>query len=735
MAFHNIECYKGDYDSFQENVNDFHQFNVNNRNNNVVEVKIKYRNITKGLVPPSHSLINKRNIRSLTIGVSSNFRDPNESGIKTIEIIKSTQCDPKSSQSGPNRKERKVKSKFPSAQGDKNNPKMSQKKCQVSQNILDKQYAYKGFTTSKINEDKGVSIDKECVNLKLNASNQDPEITSTGPDAFERAVSRALEAKTADDSTDSIANVNKISQETIEKSAPPKALSKIDPKEVSSTVEVDSAIPFSCITTPEIVSSCNTTTSTTQSDAIDQKQPRSVISSNFNGLPLTRPNYGSTASTTDEYKKSLDENGNAVQGFNSPLSGSSQHKKPRRKKSSKNETVIKSHQIDGYQGNKDLNEVLRFIESNADGARAHKLGRAKHKDDSDDKCTKKRSTERRKDKESKIKRATSMEELSRTKLEDLTDTDPPLRAGKARGPDAAPAKPERRSWGDDARAALLMRPEPPADADAADPAAELTDFQTVTKKRKPRRRTDEAEREPATEPAPRRRPPSPRARRISAPPSDRSNDSNDDMDSVHSLPAAGTRARHPLPATAAAPPVPPALPAPPAPAPPASYADIARTRHNIPDLIESCNFYGEGEAESAVGARATRADSEYPALAGGRRARDKAAGGGPAGEAPAPDVVADRRPAVVLLAAGARARELDGVTFGFDVNEQLLGGARADVVRDAEAVGVRAGCAVLRYLPPPAHTAHHTHLIVDYVQAAWEDIMKCGSGKVKYYSD
>ncbi|XP_041971990.1 nucleolar protein dao-5-like isoform X2 [Aricia agestis] len=499
--------------------------------------------------------------------------------------------------------------------------------------------------------------------------------------------------------------------------------------------QVDSAIPFSCITTPEIVSSCNTTTSTTQSDAIDQKQPRSVISSNFNGLPLTRPNYGSTASTTDEYKKSLDENGNAVQGFNSPLSGSSQHKKPRRKKSSKNETVIKSHQIDGYQGNKDLNEVLRFIESNADGARAHKLGRAKHKDDSDDKCTKKRSTERRKDKESKIKRATSMEELSRTKLEDLTDTDPPLRAGKARGPDAAPAKPERRSWGDDARAALLMRPEPPADADAADPAAELTDFQTVTKKRKPRRRTDEAEREPATEPAPRRRPPSPRARRISAPPSDRSNDSNDDMDSVHSLPAAGTRARHPLPATAAAPPVPPALPAPPAPAPPASYADIARTRHNIPDLIESCNFYGEGEAESAVGARATRADSEYPALAGGRRARDKAAGGGPAGEAPAPDVVADRRPAVVLLAAGARARELDGVTFGFDVNEQLLGGARADVVRDAEAVGVRAGCAVLRYLPPPAHTAHHTHLIVDYVQAAWEDIMKCGSGKVKYYSD
>lgn len=32
-------------------------------------------------------------------------------------------------------------------------------------------------------------------------------------------------------------------------------------------------------------------------------QPRSVISSSFNGLPLSRPNYGSTGSSaTDDYK-------------------------------------------------------------------------------------------------------------------------------------------------------------------------------------------------------------------------------------------------------------------------------------------------------------------------------------------------------------------------------------------------------------------------------------------------
>lgn len=337
-------------------------------------------------------------------------------------------------------------------------------------------------------------------------------------------------------------------------------------------------------------------------------------------------------------QKSLDENGNAVQGFSSPVSGSSQHKKPRRKKSSKNETVIKSDQIDGYKGDKDLNEVLRFIESDAERSRG-KLGRAKHHHDDD---KKKRSAERRKDK-APPQRASSLEELSRTKLEDLTRAAPP------------PPKPERRSWGDE-RAPSPAPPPPDAD------------FQTVTKRRKPRRRLDEPE------PPPRRpRPPEPR-RRESAPPSDRSNDSNDDLDSVHSLP--------------------PDAPPRPAPPPHASYADIARTRHNIPDLIESCNFYAEGEAgaEAEGGGAAGAGDAEYPALGGAARARGKAAARRltkeRAGDAPAPDVVADRRPPVILLDSAARPRDMDGVTFGFDINEQLLGGLpprrpRCDLVRDA----------------------------------------------------
>ncbi|XP_052738978.1 uncharacterized protein LOC112055358 isoform X4 [Bicyclus anynana] len=485
--------------------------------------------------------------------------------------------------------------------------------------------------------------------------------------------------------------------------------------------QVDSAIPFSCITTPEVVASCNTTSSTAV--AIDPKplqlvssyravaclmdgafpprapspphaapaapahptspvqQPRGAAASALGGLPLARPAPAAEYKVpilTVHYRlqKSLDENGNAVQGFGSPLSGSSQQKKPRRKKTSKNETVIKSHQIDGYQGNKDIDEVLRFIESNAETARAPKL--RKHKDD-DDKG-KKRSGERRKDKGGEPKRASSLEELSRTTLADLTCEPPPG------------AKPERRSWGADARA--LLEPDPP----------ELADFQTVTKKRRARRRADERAPSP-----PRRRAPSPARAPASAPASERSNDSNDDTDCAHSPP--------------------------PAPAPPpacASYADIARTRHNIPDLIESCNFYAEGDERPAAPA----ADA-YPALAA-RRAPDEPAEPRARKEPaapPAPDVVADRRPPVVLLAAGARPRDMDGVTFGFDVNEQLLG-ARCDLLAHG-AVPVRAGCAALRYVPPapPApRLAARLHQIVDYVAAAWEDAIRGGS-KVHYFSE
>ncbi|XP_063628560.1 nucleolar protein dao-5-like isoform X2 [Cydia splendana] len=446
--------------------------------------------------------------------------------------------------------------------------------------------------------------------------------------------------------------------------------------------QVDSAIPFSCITSPEVVASCTTTASAQAAVPVDPKPARSMTASTFNGVPLPRagPHFTTAAAELEFKQKSLDENGNSVQGFSSPQSGSSQQKKQRRKKSSKNETVIKSHHIDGYQGNKDLNEVLRFIESN-------EPERPKRHDDK-----KKRSAERRKDKQP---RASSLDDLSRA-------APPPARPARPAQP--AP-KPERRSWGDERQPFYFRDPNP-------EPDPELTDFQTVTKKRKPRRRADEpSPRPPRRAPSP-RSPPSPRAR------SDRSNDSNDDLDSVHSLPSLPCR-----------------------PAPPASYADIARTKHNIPDLIESCNYYGEGAPEQPALPEPAPAPGDadgYPALDPRPRRSKPPAGVRPRKEErreePAPDVVASRPP-VILLDSAARPRDMDGVTFGFDIDERLLGARRCDLLA-CEPVPVRAGNAALRYVQPaPPAELTHLHQIVDYVGTAWEDVVRCSSGKVRYFSE
>ncbi|XP_063368784.1 uncharacterized protein LOC134657161 [Cydia amplana] len=527
---------------------------------------------------------------------------------------------------------------------------------------------YKRLLTSSSNIDNTVDIKPNEAKPPLVALDSTAKLPKKKKDKITARLARKPHNENSNKKKDIIRNaLKKLFFDNVTQSDSAKLPSK------ATTKEVDSAIPFSCITSPEVVASCTTTASAQAAVPVDPKPARSMAASTFNGAPLPRagPHFTTAAAELEFKQKSLDENGNSVQGFSSPQSGSSQQKKQRRKKSSKNETVIKSHHIDGYQGNKDLNEVLRFIESN-------EPERPKRHDDK-----KKRSAERRKDKQP---RASSLDDLSRA-------APPPARP-------AQPApKPERRSWGDERQPFYFRDPNP-------EPDPELTDFQTVTKKRKPRRRADE----PSPRP-PRPSPPSPRAR------SDRSNDSNDDLDSVHSLPA---------------------LPCRPAP-PPASYADIARTKHNIPDLIESCNYYGEGAPDPPAlpDPKPQPGDADgYPALDPRPRLRKQGGGARARKEQrrEAPDVVASRPP-VILLDSAARPRDMDGVTFGFDIDERLLGARRCDLLA-CEPVPVRAGNAALRYVQPapPADLAH-LHQIVDYVGTAWEDVVRCSSGKVRYFSE
>ncbi|XP_063540937.1 uncharacterized protein LOC134749870 isoform X1 [Cydia strobilella] len=540
---------------------------------------------------------------------------------------------------------------------------------------------YKRFFTSPSNIDNTVDIKPSETKPPLVALDSTSKLPKKKKDKIIARLARKPHNENSNRTKDIIRNaLKKLFFDNITQSDSTNLPSK------ATTNEVDSAIPFSCITSPEVVASCTTTASAQAAVPVDPKPARSMAASTFNGVPLPRagPHFSTAAAELEFKQKSLDENGNSVQGFSSPQSGSSQQKKQRRKKSSKNETVIKSHHIDGYQGNKDLNEVLRFIESN-------EPERPKRHDDK-----KKRSAERRKDKQP---RASSLDDLSRA-------APPPARPARPAQP--AP-KPERRSWGDERQPFYFRDPNP-------EPDPELTDFQTVTKKRKPRRRADEpSPRPPRRAPSP-RSPPSPRAR------SDRSNDSNDDLDSVHSLPSLPCR-----------------------PAPPASYADIARTKHNIPDLIESCNYYGEGAPEQPALPEPALAPGDadgYPALdprprrtkppppdAGRGRGRKEERR-----EEPAPDVVASRPP-VILLDSPARPRDMDGVTFGFDIDERLLGARRCDLLA-CEPVPVRAGNAALHYVQPaPPAELTHLHQIVDYVGTAWEDVVRCSSGKVRYFSE
>lgn len=347
-----------------------------------------------------------------------------------------------------------------------------------------------------------------------------------------------------------------------------------------------------------------------------------------------------------------------------------QKNQKKRKKLYKNETQTLAELIDGYRGDEKLDDIIKFIESDADNVKHHGKNQSKSntgigingkvtsirdhksKDDNDhDKSSKKRSTERRvKDKlETKLKRANSMEELSRRKFDDLTSPKDSLSFRKNKktcvfeSASVSNGKNnERRSWCSDESEPYCKADNRNNDSDEQttptdlivstssisiskqkkskvsptemdisivdyDPfyAIETSDFQTVTKKKKIRKRhspSDEGRNKPNfyAHNVQNMRPsnggrsnqdrdtlykrfgngahPS-----VSSPPSDKSNDSNDDLDSVHSLPADASGERFQ-----------------------ASYADMARAapsvspppsappsgrQHNFPDLIESCNYY------------------------------------------------------------------------------------------------------------------------------------------------
>lgn len=117
-------------------------------------------------------------------------------------------------------------------------------------------------------------------------------------------------------------------------------------------------------------------------------------------------------------KKSLDENGNAVQGHNG------ERKKIRRKHTQEpNVIVYKAENVEGHQGNEDIDSLINFIENKeAKGKKGKTSGGStvKVKTSTGTKPRGREKDPKREQLSAKLQKANSLEEISKTKLEDLT---------------------------------------------------------------------------------------------------------------------------------------------------------------------------------------------------------------------------------------------------------------------------------------------------------------------------
>jgi hypothetical protein len=87
------------------------------------------------------------------------------------------------------------------------------------------------------------------------------------------------------------------------------------------------------------------------------------------------------------------------------------------------------------------------------------------------------------------------------------------------------------------------------------------------------------------------------------------------------------------------------------------------------------------------------------------------------------------RPPVVILSGFGNSKEVPGLVFGFDINEQLL---------SEDDKSFRCEEFISRYVAPEVYTttSHNHDKIVSFIGAAWEEaVVNVSNGKVQYYSD
>lgn len=115
-------------------------------------------------------------------------------------------------------------------------------------------------------------------------------------------------------------------------------------------------------------------------------------------------------------KKSLDENGNAVQTYNG------ERKKPRRKHTQEhNVKVYNAENVEGHR-NEDIDSLINFIENKESKNKKGKTSNpVRVKTSSGTKPRTREKDTKREQLSSKLQKSNSMEEISKTKLEDLVE--------------------------------------------------------------------------------------------------------------------------------------------------------------------------------------------------------------------------------------------------------------------------------------------------------------------------
>ncbi|CAK9825577.1 hypothetical protein ANTRET_LOCUS3554 [Anthophora retusa] len=330
----------------------------------------------------------------------------------------------------------------------------------------------------------------------------------------------------------------------------------------------------------------------------------SMMSASLQTQNITMEGSRYTAHTTGSgEKKSLDENGNPVQNYNG-------ERKKIKKKSNQELNVItyNAENVEGHR-NEDIDSLINFIENKESKSKKGKPSNSvRVKASSGSKPRSREKDTKREQLSAKLQKSNSLEEISKTKLEDLTTEksvsssgassissqqgtiNVALRRAKERstGDAAIDSRGDRRSWGTEEGQSIYcndtgddyasrrnsnkkINPEPEHE----------TEFLVVTKKKKSKkqRRSSSGSRAQNLTTSGSylqnsrgfsnecRTPLSPELRRKSAssmPPSDKSDSS--DSDSVHSLPVTSNTSKHNLSKVATSS----------GGTPQASYADIAR---------------------------------------------------------------------------------------------------------------------------------------------------------------